>query len=451
MNLNNLLSQYFDNLLGDNAVNSEDISLKSDAKKIKRKNKHESTLKTKSEESSLPTPKKEKRQMVIDSNEKKRTENMTILDSVKEVDNGRRIKKKMSIGKEKKESCNTFSVNVERACDTQEMKNESSDKPGLKPTRTREKVTEDGYKVVSSIPKDDSDVSDAFEYDSDDDELSAVNVSHDFDKKTQDALRVPRKTSDGFKIVTEIPSDDSDVSDAFCEEDCVDAELDLPTRGCQLKDKRTFKKPILQLMDDFGFDDSILFEKRDTPRVTSTLTKKSKSKKGNSHTLAQAARKNQKEVVILDYTIKRGSGRKKPVSNEEDDDIGEKRELPSEAVMDEKELKRARYDVFKLGMSGFHKEKKQDTRIELAIKLGAKPPKNKAVSYKDLLIMKKQEKQKMSEELGMKQKMGHKVTKPMKNKLKDGKKVKGLSSQIGTFRDGVQVLSKKDIAKINAS
>ena len=46
-------------------------------------------------------------------------------------------------------------------------------------------------------------------------------------------------------------------------------------------------------------------------------------------------------------------------------------------ALDEKQLKRVRYDVFKLGMSGFHKEKKEDTRVALAIKLGAKPPRNK--------------------------------------------------------------------------
>lgn len=46
-------------------------------------------------------------------------------------------------------------------------------------------------------------------------------------------------------------------------------------------------------------------------------------------------------------------------------------------MMDEKQLKQVRYDVFKLGMTGFHKEKREDARIALAIKLGAKPPRNK--------------------------------------------------------------------------
>lgn len=55
-------------------------------------------------------------------------------------------------------------------------------------------------------------------------------------------------------------------------------------------------------------------------------------------------------------------------------------------VLDEKELKRIKYDVFKFGMNGFQKEKKQDTRVELAIKLGAKPPKKKVTGVCDVLL-----------------------------------------------------------------
>lgn len=45
--------------------------------------------------------------------------------------------------------------------------------------------------------------------------------------------------------------------------------------------------------------------------------------------------------------------------------------------MDEKELKKIRYEVFKLGTTCFPREKREEARFALAIKLGAKPPKNK--------------------------------------------------------------------------
>ncbi|XP_012275445.1 uncharacterized protein C1orf131 homolog [Orussus abietinus] len=48
------------------------------------------------------------------------------------------------------------------------------------------------------------------------------------------------------------------------------------------------------------------------------------------------------------------------------------------------EMKRARYDVIKFGMSGFAKAKAQEAKIALAVSLGAKPPKNRQTNYKIL-------------------------------------------------------------------
>ena len=62
------------------------------------------------------------------------------------------------------------------------------------------KMTDDGFKVVKSIPEDDSDVSDAFDSEYDDEE----HMDH-----------TPIFTDDGFKISKSVPKDDSDVSDAF--------------------------------------------------------------------------------------------------------------------------------------------------------------------------------------------------------------------------------------------
>ncbi|MPC26441.1 hypothetical protein E2C01_019580 [Portunus trituberculatus] len=187
-----------------------------------------------------------------------------------------------------------------------------------------------------------------------------------------------------------------------------------------------------------------------------------------ANTVTQAGKvKKQNEVQIIDYATKRGE------------------------TLDEKQLKRVRYDVFRLGMSGFHKEKKEDTRVALAIKLGAKPPKKKmmpmkrtkypdfkgqedliqnavvghivaieeqncqgyrdamAINYKKFQEMKKEEKKKEAEERQMKLKLGVKVPKPFKKK--DKPVVKAAASQIGRYKHGVQVISKRDISKISKS
>ncbi|XP_012266942.2 uncharacterized protein C1orf131 [Athalia rosae] len=52
----------------------------------------------------------------------------------------------------------------------------------------------------------------------------------------------------------------------------------------------------------------------------------------------------------------------------------------------DKQMKRARFDVIKFGMSGFDGVKGEEAKIALAVKLGAKPPKKKAKNYKELKL-----------------------------------------------------------------
>lgn len=64
----------------------------------------------------------------------------------------------------------------------------------------------------------------------------------------------------------------------------------------------------------------------------------------------------------------------------------------------EKEMKKARYDVIKFGMSGFEKAKARKAKVELAISLGAVPPKNRKMNYKVLKERRKMEKEKKKKE-----------------------------------------------------
>lgn len=56
---------------------------------------------------------------------------------------------------------------------------------------------------------------------------------------------------------------------------------------------------------------------------------------------------------------------------------------------DEFDIKRARHEVIRFGISGFDSKEKEDAKVTMAIKLGAKPPKRKYQNYKELLQEKK--------------------------------------------------------------
>lgn len=105
-------------------------------------------------------------------------------------------------------------------------------------TTEANEYTDDGFKIVTSVPEDDSDISDAFE--------SCSEEEYDIGEE-QDTTSSRRETEDGFKIVTEIPPDDSDVSDAF-----EDGEDDECTDTSLSSQQHNVKKPLLQIMNDFG-------------------------------------------------------------------------------------------------------------------------------------------------------------------------------------------------------
>ncbi|CAL1265333.1 unnamed protein product [Larinioides sclopetarius] len=79
-------------------------------------------------------------------------------------------------------------------------------------------------------------------------------------------------------------------------------------------------------------------------------------------------------------------------------------------------IKRARYEVMRFGLSGFDKEKQKRDKISMAIRLGAKPPKKEYVNYKQLMEQKKKEKE---------EKKAEHTDRYVLKQLKGRKKVKG--------------------------
>uniref|UniRef100_A0A182QYD4 Uncharacterized protein n=1 Tax=Anopheles farauti TaxID=69004 RepID=A0A182QYD4_9DIPT len=107
---------------------------------------------------------------------------------------------------------------------------------------------------------------------------------------------------------------------------------------------------------------------------------------------------------------KSGSGNDEDDDDEEDiDDIfsdaprkkPKRKEDPT--VFD---MSKARRDVMNFGFSGFDKETKQEASVRLAIKLGAKPPKNPCRNYREILEEKRAAKQQEGD-AAAKRRQGH--------------------------------------------
>lgn len=96
-----------------------------------------------------------------------------------------------------------------------------------------------------------------------------------------------------------------------------------------------------------------------------------------------------KAVVFESYKSKKSQGtgtsnKRKAVESDKDDNG--------------LDMKKIRHEVFNFGISGYNFQDQQKAKIALAVKLGAKPPKNQYKNYKDLQIEIKESKAKEKEE-----------------------------------------------------
>ncbi|XP_023931671.1 uncharacterized protein C1orf131 homolog isoform X1 [Lingula anatina] len=116
-------------------------------------------------------------------------------------------------------------------------------------------------------------------------------------------------------------------------------------------------------------------------------------------------------------------------------------------------LRKARWDVLKFGIAGFDKSKKEEAQVALAIKLGAKPKKNKYVNYKNLQEAKKTERDAEEKKREQEQQLGvaKKQKRDAKKRKRDRDDIGFVDGQLGRFRGGVQVLKKTDIDRIKAT
>lgn len=117
-------------------------------------------------------------------------------------------------------------------------------------------------------------------------------------------------------------------------------------------------------------------------------------------------------------------------------------------------MQQARFEVFKLGVSAMDKNAQEDAQTALAIRLGAKPAKEKGLPYMELKEKREREKEEEKVKIeerenamaGVRKKSKTSQDKTKKNKTKPKKSSSGM--KIGTFDGGMLKLSSKELSRL---
>ncbi|ESO83871.1 hypothetical protein LOTGIDRAFT_236383 [Lottia gigantea] len=153
----------------------------------------------------------------------------------------------------------------------------------------------------------------------------------------------------------------------------------------------------------------------------------------------------EKEVFIFKdpQKIARKKAKTKPKESEKQDEKPEQDEHP---IFD---MDEAKFEVRKLGITGFEENKQEDSIVDLLVSLGAKPPKKKYVNYKEFQKQRKEEIIKDKEKKEMDRKLGLRVKKGgfVKKSKKDINDISIRDGQIGRYEHGTQYIKKRDIRR----
>merc|ERR1712113_735046 len=118
-------------------------------------------------------------------------------------------------------------------------------------------------------------------------------------------------------------------------------------------------------------------------------------------------------------------------------------------------MDKARFDVFKFGVSGLEKSAKADAQTALAIRLGAKPAKEKCIPYAELKEKRLKEKEEKLMQLEERKNAMAGVQKKAKGPAEKSKGVNGKSKKkktasgmkMGSFDGGMLKLSSKELSR----
>ncbi|XP_028254236.1 uncharacterized protein C1orf131-like isoform X2 [Parambassis ranga] len=118
---------------------------------------------------------------------------------------------------------------------------------------------------------------------------------------------------------------------------------------------------------------------------------------------------------------------------------------------EELSLEKARLEVHRFGITGYKKEQQRVFEQERAVMLGARPLKKEYVNYRELQHRIKEKKEKRKEEVqpDLKKKKKQNQRDKKKKKVSSGSgSGSAPSGQMGSFKNGMLILSSKEIQKI---
>ncbi|KAM4713178.1 40S small subunit processome assembly factor 1 [Anableps anableps] len=160
---------------------------------------------------------------------------------------------------------------------------------------------------------------------------------------------------------------------------------------------------------------------------------------------------NKVEVVTFQDPKKKTKTKQSPVSSRipakslQDPRKAEQKQINQQEQLS---LEKARLEVHRFGITGYKKEQQRVFEQDRAIMLGARPPKKEYVNYKVLQEQIKEKKQKQKEELQPDKKKKKKSNQRDKKKQPASGSGVAPSGQVGRFKNGMLVLSSKEIQKI---
>lgn len=155
----------------------------------------------------------------------------------------------------------------------------------------------------------------------------------------------------------------------------------------------------------------------------------------------KAISKKKPEVVVF---AEPGKKRKKDNVQSESKELTYKNDNDDEDKP-EFDLKRARFEVRKFGIKGFHGDQKKEAMTALLVKLGAKPPKNKYHNYKEYQDIRKKEMETQKDKREIDRGLGYKTTNRNKNRKREKNDVGFVDGQVGKYKSGVQFVRKNDL------
>ncbi|XP_016889288.1 40S small subunit processome assembly factor 1 isoform X2 [Cynoglossus semilaevis] len=125
----------------------------------------------------------------------------------------------------------------------------------------------------------------------------------------------------------------------------------------------------------------------------------------------------------------------------------------NDQIQEELSLEKARLEVHRFGITGYKKEEQRGFEQDRAIMLGARPPKKPYVNYRVLQQQIREKKQKVKEEVELEPelKKKKKQKKPRDQKTTSSGSGSAPTGQMGRFKNGMLILSPKEIQTIKGS